>query len=160
MAFAAWDCAALLEGPTGKLTVQEFLDAEWYDHWQTLPSKRDAWRTGKHADVTVEVPLALLGQMVQLDRASTISVHDKDYMDELISSIRSRGFDIPIVVAIDRNGRMVVKDGHHRIAAAQRLGLRLVPTRFENAQKLSMNGSVLVQSMLPALLLARGGSGR
>lgn len=49
-----------------------------------------------------------------------------DGIDELAASIKANGILQPLIVN-DQNGRLVVTDGHRRLAAARRAGLPAVP---------------------------------
>lgn len=111
------------------------------------------WRRGPWAGEVVEVPRVLVARLAQPNRMSDIAV-DVDHIDNLTAEIRQRGFDEPLVVVLDKHGRMLLKDGHHRLVAASRLGLRLVPIRFREGEKIGSPTAQPVAAMLPALLLA------
>lgn len=133
--------------------VCEFLDDEWAHRPVIAPPPGPGWRQGPWANEVVEVPRVLVARLAQPNRMSDI-VADADHIDNLTASIGSRGFDEPMVVVVDKHGRMLLKDGHHRLVAATRLGLGRVPIRFREGEKIGSPTAQPVATMLPALLLA------
>jgi len=54
---------------------------------------------------------------------------DPAYWDKFLDSIRKKGIRQPVQVE-DWNGRLVMRNGHHRVWAAYKLGLDTIPVRF------------------------------
>ncbi len=129
----------------------EFLDTEWYDHWQETPVKTQGWETGRFADQTVLLPLALVRKLAQPNRLSEIQLTDKDHLQDLLTSVKARGFDEPMVVVLDDHGRIVLKDGHHRLIVAVQLKLLKVPVRFQRSKRIN-TAACSMADMLPQLL--------
>lgn len=101
----------------------------------TLPQP---WKTGKHAMETELVRVDDIVPLREIDRNVTPKVPgDTAHLDALAEDIRVNGFKEPITVVYDPDlGRVMVTDGDHRLAAAQRLGLENVPVRVEKGSLL------------------------
>lgn len=132
----------------------EFLDTEWYGWGQVPEGDRDAWKQGRWAATTVEIHLHLVRQLGQPNRLTEIALTDAELIDEITQSVLERGFDHPMIVVVDKHGRMLLRDGHHRLIAATRLGIAKVPVRFEQGERIKSPTAVPVATMLPTLLLA------
>ena len=64
-------------------------------------------------------------RLVRIDRLRGHEEHDPSKVDELVEQLRRAGtFDEPIWVARDS---WVILNGHHRVEAARRLGLKRIP---------------------------------
>lgn len=133
---------------------QEFLDAEWFQSdWVEVSKPVEGWTIDRYAEETVLLPLSLIKPLAQPNRLNEISLIDKDLLDDIEVSLAERGFDTAMVVVVDDFGRIVLKDGHHRLIAALRLRLQVVPVRFQRGKKINTTASSLSE-LLPRLLLA------
>lgn len=93
-------------------------------------------------------------RLAQPDRINTIRLRETDQVDVLIDDLRFRGFSEPMIVVVDVRGRMVLKDGHHRLLAATVLGIDRVPVRFRRSERVSTSGGAAAQDMIPLLMHA------
>jgi len=70
----------------------------------------------------VDLPIASLEPDV-----NNPNVMDEDTLDLLVDEIQEHGFDEPIQVRKLNTGRYQISGGHHRVMAAERLGMETVP---------------------------------
>lgn len=70
-------------------------------------------------------------------RGNGFRIGDDDHISRIAASMKADGFkkDEPITLERYRNGKMLVRGGHHRLAAAERAGLRRVPVRVQESDK-------------------------
>lgn len=63
-------------------------------------------------------------------------VDDDGHVSRLAQSMKAEGFreSEPIVLRRYKDGKMVIRGGHHRLAAAERAGLKDVPIRIEDSK--------------------------
>lgn len=134
------------------MTLPEFLDTEWHDRPPFTPKARDAWRI--EYPEAIPLPISLVRKLAQPNRLAEISLNDRDLLDYLTTSIGDRGFDEPMMVVLDDHGRVLLRDGHHRLIAASVLGLSTVPVVFQQSKKINIATAQSVAAMLPRLLSA------
>ena len=90
------------------------------------------WKEEGYANVSESVPLASLEKLREFDRAGVDALPgtaSREKIDALKESISERGFDSPLILGVDKKGRLVLEEGNHRLAAARELGLESVPVR-------------------------------
>jgi hypothetical protein len=70
-------------------------------------------------------------------RGNGFRLGDDDHVRRISASMRKTGFkkDEPITLERYRNGKMLVRGGHHRLAAAEQAGIRRVPVRVVESDK-------------------------
>lgn len=149
-----WTAAPLREKLNNMNWGIEFLDDMWHERPLPRPPRpRDAWRTTRFAASTVLVARPLVEMVAQTVRLSQIRARERDVIDEIGDSIRQRGFDLPLLLVVDSLGTLLLKDGHHRIAAI--MGddrVPLVPVRFKTAERVQVSGGQAASLMIPLLL--------
>jgi len=69
---------------------------------------------------------------------------ERDYLDELTESIRETGIIEPIEIRVREDGSMIVWDGLHRLAVAQKLGIEEIPAIY-----MPMRGSSDIEKQAP-----------
>ena len=57
-------------------------------------------------------------------------LHSREQVDDIANSIKEFGFNDPIAAWHDTDGNAVIVEGHGRLMAARRLGLKQVPVVF------------------------------
>jgi hypothetical protein len=73
------------------------------------------------------VPSRWLEQFAEFERTG-------ERVENLIPSVRERGFDDPLILEVGLNGKATLIEGNHRLAAARQLGLENVPVRVITAR--------------------------
>lgn len=70
-------------------------------------------------------------------RGNGFRIGEKDHVARLAHSMRTEGFreSEPMVLERYGNGKMLVRGGHHRLAAAEQAGLKRVPVRVVESDK-------------------------
>lgn len=63
----------------------------------------------------------------------------KEQFEELIASIKTHGFTVPILVSPRGDGTYTLIDGEHRIAAAKELGMKKVPAVITQGDEKKIN---------------------
>lgn len=117
----------------------EFLD-EYLDVADWQPRRpRDAWRRGKFAEQSFLLSLSVLQVLANDRRTAQISM-DVERLAWIEQSLKERGVDQPLVLVVDRAGRLGLKDGHHRVLIASRLGWSSLPVRLERSDRLRSHG--------------------
>lgn len=83
------------------------------------------------------LPTAKTSDLRAVARGNGFRIGEKDHVARLAHSMRTEGFrpSEPIVVERYKNGKMLIRGGHHRLAAAEQAGLRRVPIRVEGSDK-------------------------
>lgn len=83
------------------------------------------------------LPTAKTSDVRAVARGNGFRLGDDDHVRRISASMRERGFkaDEPITLEQYRNGKMLVRGGHHRLAAAEQAGLRRVPVRVVESDK-------------------------
>ncbi len=94
------------------------------------PSAAAVPKLDSFTDAT-ELPTEFLGKIIDVDRNAVPFRQD---MDDFVAKIGKEGFDPaqPVTVEINRAlDQILLTDGNHRLAAAQRLGLKNVPVQIK-----------------------------
>lgn len=136
----------------------EFLDTEWLEPWPDPPPPvpephtLDPWRCHAGPDVIL-VPRELVERLVQPDRMREIA-DDVEDLEELAESIESVGLQNPLRLVVDQNGKICVRNGHHRIIVTRRWEhFEWLPLRIERSDGIRVNRAVRVSDVILELLL-------
>jgi hypothetical protein len=86
------------------------------------------WAENPNAE---QVPTDWLQQFATHDRTgrSTTPAYGREQVDNVKRELLERGFDDPLILDVAADGRAILFDGNHRLAAAIELGLEKVPVR-------------------------------
>lgn len=70
-------------------------------------------------------------------RGNGFRIGEKDHVARIAHGMRKEGFrpSEPIVVERYKNGKMLIRGGHHRLAAAEQSGIKRVPVRVVESDK-------------------------
>lgn len=99
----------------------EFLDHEWFHPGPAEPDPfPQPWLDHPESSRCFLFPRALLLEMAQGPRLALVS-REVDYLAGLRSSLSTVGLREPLELVIDRAGRIVVREGHHRLLATESL---------------------------------------
>lgn len=60
--------------------------------------------------------------------ARNAKIHTNEQVDQICKSIEEFGFNDPIAIWHNANGEMEIVEGHGRVLAASKLGLKVIPT--------------------------------
>lgn len=93
---------------------------------QITKGSNPAGLTTKTKDVSkleVRIPLELLWK------------DEPNYLDKLTEEIREHGITEPITIRVREDGSMIVWDGLHRLAVAQKLGIEQIPVIYIGGAK-------------------------
>lgn len=81
-----------------------------------------------------EIPRQLsLEQVSKLETRFPIEkmwVDEKAYLDRLTTEIKAEGITEPVTIRVRSDGSLIVWDGIHRLAVAQKLGIKNIPVTF------------------------------
>jgi len=81
-----------------------------------------------------EIPRQLsLEQVSELETRFPIELlwtDEKDYLDRLTTEIEAEGLTEPVTIRVRSDGSLIVWDGIHRLAVAQKLGIKNIPVKF------------------------------
>jgi hypothetical protein len=105
----------------------EFLDTEWY--FDAVPVSRPTYK---------RLPVWLIRSIAQPSRVRKILTTDEDILSDLSLSVARYGLLKPIILKLDKNGRITLFDGHHRMIVAERLGIQEMPFTIEVCKSLSL----------------------
>lgn len=131
----------------------EFIDTEWYQAEPLVVFiEKEGWTRGLWADQVVLLDQDLVSGLAQPDRLTEIQRKDIQILDDLEVAIRHRGFDEPLLVLIDKNGKVVLRDGHHRLVVSRRLGIKKLPVRFKKSENIRYNAGMMARDVLPRIL--------
>lgn len=81
------------------------------------------------------VPLSLLMSLIDPADFGNIRRLESEKMNDLCADIESRGVQLPLLVALDEQGKMCLRDGHHRVVAAAVLGIEELPVELEQSNR-------------------------
>ena len=79
------------------------------------------------------VPIKEVDAYKEFDRETDIKF-DKSELDDLTEDIRKNGITTPITIEV-YNGKGLIVEGNHRLAAAKRLGIKNIPVRIIERSK-------------------------
>ena len=102
---------------------------------------------------TYSVPTIVVDACANPQHLNSIRVEDADYIDELTLDIKKRGIRTPLDIWCDSEGFIFLKEGHHRLIAAKRLGIDRLPVRVILLDRKLAKGHRVV--LLPAVLADR-----
>ena len=90
--------------------------------------------------VTPEVTIVKLPDRMTVEQLADIAdpnvplaklwKEEQPYIEKLMKDIEVAGIKRPVTVVVYPDGRMKLWEGHHRLVAAQKLGLKDIPTKF------------------------------
>lgn len=60
-------------------------------------------------------------------QVSEILAHEVGYLNELAADIKENGIRDPLNFHVDNNGRLCLRNGHHRLLAAEVIGMNWLP---------------------------------
>lgn len=131
----------------------EYLDLEWYYEPSPQPEPQpEPWRQHRLAPQCVLVPRQILLSLAQGPRLVEVG-RDWAAIAEIRVQLENEGLREPLELVIDRDGRIVLRDGHHRILATDGMGqfdyLPVLITRSDRGIAVSCT---TVYEILPALL--------
>lgn len=66
-----------------------------------------------------------------LDKLLPYKEYDRPVEQSLLNSLKQTGFKEPIVVQVAKDGSLKVAEGNHRLVAAQTLGIKDIPVKFD-----------------------------
>ncbi|MBA7690649.1 hypothetical protein ES703_99180 [subsurface metagenome] len=78
-------------------------------------------------------PMALTKEVLNLEMRIPLELlwrDEKDYLAELTQNIRESGITEPITIRVREDRSMVVWDGLHRLAVAEKLGIEQIPVIY------------------------------
>ena len=75
-----------------------------------------------------ELTIAMLPTDELVPYAGNAKIHTDEQVGQIVASIEQFGFDDPVGVWHDEEGKPVIVEGHGRVLAAKRLGMEQVPT--------------------------------
>lgn len=133
------------------MNLPEFCDEYLIVQDWMPPRPRDAWRNGRWAGEVFPVPLATLQQLVNPHRVADIQ-REVEWLAQLTVELDERGVDEPLVLVVDRLGKLGLKDGHHRVVCAGRLGWERLPCRLIRSDRIRSHG-VPVHDVLGSVLV-------
>jgi hypothetical protein len=104
-----------------KLAVDDYVDQtvsrlDQVKYYPELPSRMTTSQLSEIADPNV--PLARLWE------------EEQPYIKKLMADIKERGIKKPVTVVVYSDGSRKLWEGHHRLVAAQQLGLTDIPVRY------------------------------
>jgi hypothetical protein len=134
--------------------VDEFLDTEWFGCWTEVerePHTRDPW-ANKGLDVLL-VERGILELAAQHERMVEIERYDQLRIEHVADSIERCGLQQALLLQVDLQGRVALKDGHHRLAATRRWShFDLLPVTLEIVESLKVNRPARLAPMLHELV--------
>lgn len=77
--------------------------------------------------------MALTKEILKLEMRIPLELlwkDEQDYLDKLTESIKKLGITEPIEIRVREDGSMIVWDGLHRLAVAERLGIEEIPVIY------------------------------
>lgn len=105
------------------------------------PKGRDGWRRGMWSNASFEVNLSWLLRLARPERLVEVR-RDRERIDPLIKDIAERGIDCPGLILLDTTGKLVLKDGHHRLVALGELRAEKMPVRLKPVDKIRLRGEM------------------
>lgn len=106
------------EFPTACLERRDFFAEPWEQH--------------PRASGCVLLPSSLLIQMIDPAKVAAMWRTEAEKMEEIAASLESEGLREPLLIVMDE-GRVALKDGHHRVAIADKSGGRSLPVEIRRS---------------------------
>lgn len=135
----------------------EFIDTEWYEPWPDPPAppvelfKQDPWR-GAHRDVFL-VPRAIVEDAVQVNWMRDVERTEAWKIEELAADIEVNGLRTPLLLSVDRDGRLILHHGHHRTAATRRWAwFDWLPVQVQLSERIRIHKPARVQDHILELM--------
>ena len=96
--------------------------------------KRDVDRIARSAKLpSIGNPMAPTKEVLKLEMRIPLELlwkDEKEYLDKLTQRIKEFGITEPIAIRVREDGSMIVWDGLHRLAVAQKLGIEEIPVIY------------------------------
>lgn len=108
----------------------------------------DPWRLTWPDSIVMSI--AILEQAAQPGRLVEIS-RDHERLATLEEAIRSEGLRERLRLNVDDIGNALLKEGHHRLIVARRLGYRALPVEIKRVERVKLRGALLAD-IIEALL--------
>lgn len=80
------------------------------------------------------IPTEFLRRMIKPSLYGNIKRLEADYIEDICTSIKQHGILEPLIVSLDDQGKMCLRDGHHRVVCADLLAIEELPVRLERSQ--------------------------
>lgn len=97
-----------------------------------VSSRTEPWKDHPKAErVALRlVPLHILEASADQNQLKQIHTREQQYIAELMQSLQADGLHEPLQMGIDKRGRLLLKNGHHRLVAATLLDWRRLPVEL------------------------------
>lgn len=73
------------------------------------------------------IPTVIARQCADKRQVSEILAHEAEYVSELAADIKENGLRDPLIFHVDGAGRFCLRNGHHRMLAAEIIGMNWLP---------------------------------
>lgn len=104
-------------------------EIHWRDPWP------EPWRDAPGGDRAFLVPRSKLVVLAKPMRLAEIR-HDRLRLAEIETSVQKRGILHPLIVVVDRNGKVSLLDGHHRLLVAERIHMDALPVVIREGERI------------------------
>lgn len=111
----------------------------------------EPWRRNPRAAGCVVVPVAVLIDIADPDELGEARRLRRDRIDWVRDSINANGVELPVIVVVDAKGHVTVRDGHHRILAADELGMPGLPCEVQTSPGIPRRSRPIVEVIGPLL---------
>lgn len=120
----------------------EFLDHEWYSSFEPVP---EPWREHRWAARSFLFTRSFLLDLAQPERLQQVRA-DTEHIAALRHDLSVNGLRRPLEVVIDRAGRVVLRDGHHRLVASAGLpGFTTFPVVFTESDHVRVTARPFIE---------------
>lgn len=92
------------------------------------------------AQPVYRIPIRIALALVNEEHFNRIMQVDAEYIDWLAADISHRGIEFPLELLYDDQGAVSLKEGHHRLRAAQILRLDRVPVKLYKVRRAHSRG--------------------
>lgn len=142
------------------MTWGEFLDTEWYQEGIVIerpvdPITLDPWRTsGRWEGRIFLISRELIEKVAQTERI-IFCYGDSDRVRHIREEIFTGGLREPLELVVDLNGRVVLRDGHHRLLATDGLEhFQKLPVIITHSDRIRVDGAVAIHAGILHVLLS------
>jgi len=104
------------------------------DHWPVV-RKDPWWDTPRRPEVYL-VDISFIASLACPDRLAEVQRLDRTWIDEIREDLAVAGFRRWLEIVVDDRGCLVLRDGYHRLVAAQELGLVQLPITYVAAERI------------------------
>lgn len=112
----------------------EFVDV--YDNQiQRKKERVEPWRLHPDGEHATLIPVDIALRFAYDNRLKTIYNHEKEYIHQLADDIGRNGLHTPLEMKVDDDGKICVKEGHHRLVAVQLINVVNVPIVLRHNSK-------------------------